>query len=408
MSKSMKFYKKAILSYQSGKIDEAIEHCEKSISLSMKNSSSINLKGLLYYLKGDLEAAKSMWRLNIEVNRDGVSKKYLQDCKNDEMKDELYTAAIQAANALNVREAISLLIECSKSDYNCINVYNALTSCYIKVGEYNKAIESIDKVLAIDKSNKTAVDNKNTLITLGVTKRKLDYKVLLASTAAILIILIIGYSAYLGVNKFRESNSKVSEKKLQEKQQVKEQQKTNQPEKKEVIVEPFPYELVDKYINDRNLEELYTIKEKWGNQNLTINEKTLMAKADKLLNSEGVGYFYKKGMESSNKKDYKASVQYFNRAVVLGEGNDLYSEVIYMVAVALENTGDIEKAITYYEMYTTKFVNGNYEPIAFYRLALIYKPLDINKAKAYSQKLVDSYPTSIYNNSNIKEILNKQ
>jgi len=414
MNKSMKFYKKAILSYQLGKIDEAIEICEKSISISMKNSSAINLKGLLYYLKGDLEAARSMWRLNTEINRDEVSKKYLKDCKDDDMKGPLYAAAIQAVNELNIREAIGLLLECSKSDYNCINVYNALTSCYIKVGEYNKAIESIDKVLAVDKNNKIAVDNKNTLITLGVIKRKFDNKMFVSFAAVICIFLIIGCSIYLGINKSKESSSKASEKKLAEKQQVKEEQsikeketKVNEPEKKEAALEPFPYEQVNKYINDRNFEELYTIKEKWQNQNLNVNEKTLMSKVNDLLKGEGTGHFYKKGMESFNKKDYNASAQYLYKGVVVGEENDLYSEIIYMLAVSLENTGDIEKAITYYEMYTTKFPQGNYEPIALYRLALIYKPLDINKAKAYSKRIVDFYPKTIYNNSNIKDILNK-
>ena len=38
-------------------------------------------------------------------------------------------------------------------------------------------------------------------------------------------------------------------------------------------------------------------------------------------------------------------------------------------------------------------------------MAIINKNIDINKAKQYASRLSDNYPHSIYNNSNIKDIV---
>ena len=408
MDKATKMYKRALRSYQAGKIDKAIDVCERSISLSMKNSAAINLKGLLYYLKGNLDAAKGTWRLNVEVNRDAIAKRYLENCKNDDMKDAIYIAAVQAAGGLNIREAIGLLLECAGSDYNCINVYNTLAGCYIKVGEYDNAIDSIEKVLVIDKNNKSAIENKKVLAELGVVKKEYNYRMLMSAAGCFL--LIISSLAYFGAIKFKDRTTKINEKKLTEKSTVKKEVKPEQTQKTETakapVVQQFPYEEINKYINEKNFDQLYDITVKWRNQNLSINEKTLMAKADELLKTSGVGYFYKKGMENANKKDYEGASAYFYKAYAVGAQSDLYSEITYMLAVSLQNKGDVEKAITYFEEYAVKYPKSNYEEEVLYRLALIYKALDINKAKTYGERLVKTYPKSIYNNSNIKEILN--
>ena len=55
MDKSQKKYIKALDNYNNGYIDKAIKLCEESISINIKNSAAINLKGLLYYLNGDLD-----------------------------------------------------------------------------------------------------------------------------------------------------------------------------------------------------------------------------------------------------------------------------------------------------------------------------------------------------------------
>ena len=79
MDKSGKIYVKAMSKYNDGYIDKSLALCEKSISLNITNAAALNLKGILYYLKGDLDNSKKMWDINYKRNNDKVSKKYLKD-----------------------------------------------------------------------------------------------------------------------------------------------------------------------------------------------------------------------------------------------------------------------------------------------------------------------------------------
>ena len=47
-----KLYSKAIKYYEEGKLEKALLQCEEAISLNLRNSAALNLKGLLLYLKG--------------------------------------------------------------------------------------------------------------------------------------------------------------------------------------------------------------------------------------------------------------------------------------------------------------------------------------------------------------------
>jgi tetratricopeptide (TPR) repeat protein len=130
----MKLYTKAINCYNEGYIEKSLEYCEKSISENLKNTSAINLKGLLYYLKGDLENAQALWKMNSQVNKDLVSKKYLEDSISDEEKKRYYQAALNCMKELKIKEALQLLEQCKDSDFNSINVSNSIAICYIKLG----------------------------------------------------------------------------------------------------------------------------------------------------------------------------------------------------------------------------------------------------------------------------------
>ena len=74
MNKTRKYYNKAIECYQKGYIKKALEFCEISISCDIKNKAAIDLKGILYYLKGDIAGAKALWRLSDRENNDSVAK----------------------------------------------------------------------------------------------------------------------------------------------------------------------------------------------------------------------------------------------------------------------------------------------------------------------------------------------
>jgi len=138
MDRSKKLYAIALKKYQNGYIDKALEISEECISLNLKNTAAINLKGLLLYFKGELSKAKSLWKLNYQMNKDGVASSYLENSKNDEEREILYSEAIKHIKAVNIKAGIQILNKCAESDYNSINVNNYLGTCYIKTGKYDK------------------------------------------------------------------------------------------------------------------------------------------------------------------------------------------------------------------------------------------------------------------------------
>ncbi|NFI65937.1 hypothetical protein FC922_03685, partial [Clostridium botulinum] len=105
-AKSRKIYTKALDNFNNGNIDKALDLCEKSISMDLKNNSAINLKGLLYYLKGDLISCKNLWKMNYHTNKDTVSYKYLQDAKLDEQFLKKYANAITLIKNNDIEGAI--------------------------------------------------------------------------------------------------------------------------------------------------------------------------------------------------------------------------------------------------------------------------------------------------------------
>ena len=54
-----KLYKKAMDSYCDGNLDKALNYCDKVLRVDRSHSPTLNLKGLIYYVRGNLEEAKA-------------------------------------------------------------------------------------------------------------------------------------------------------------------------------------------------------------------------------------------------------------------------------------------------------------------------------------------------------------
>jgi tetratricopeptide (TPR) repeat protein len=401
---------KAIKYYNEGYIDKSLDYCEKSISENIKNTSAINLKGLLYYLKGEIESAQALWKMNFQVNKDVVSKKYLEDSKNDEDKKLVYLRAVNAIKELKIREALNLLNICSVSDFNSINVNNCIAICYMKLGEYDNALKYINLVLKIDRANKNAYQSKNELITLGVLKKEFNFKYISLGAGVLLIVIILAFTLK-SINKVSvindESGSKSTEQLSvalpanNESVEMKIETKTPQVE------ETFPAEELEAAISNAEYEKLNDLFFKWKDKELSINNKTLIAQAKDILSKNGVEHFYDSGRKSLASKNYKNAINYLNKSLSFGEGHYLNSHIIYLLAVCYKNTNDIESAIKYYEKYVSMYPAGDYVEAVLYDLALMHKNIDSKSAKSYAEKLSKLYPKSMYNNSIIQGILNK-
>ncbi|NFJ11268.1 tetratricopeptide repeat protein [Clostridium botulinum] len=411
-AKSRKIYTKALDNFNNGNIDKALDLCEKSISMDLKNNSAINLKGLLYYLKGDLISCKNLWKMNYHTNKDTVSYKYLQDAKLDEQFLKKYANAITLIKNNDIEGAIDLLKQCEKTDFNRINVCNNLAMCYIKLGKYNNALEYYEKALSIDKNNDISINIKKELYKKGLIKKNKGKKILIA----ILVISIISSISIYLFNKFNKTknisemkNNKITSKESKNKSNIpkKEEVKKTETKKQEIKKEErIDIQNLNNYIEKKNYIQLYNIYSNYKNKNLDVNSKSVLVKAEKLLKEEGVEYFYNTAMVNTNNKKYKESNDLLLKAYSLGNVNYLYSHIIYLLATNYEAVNNISEAIRYYVIYVNSFIKNDYGDLALYKLATLNEKVDDAKSKNYAKKLSQIYPQSMYNNSNIKRILN--
>ncbi|MDS1003726.1 tetratricopeptide repeat protein [Clostridium sporogenes] len=412
-AKSRKIYTKALDNFNSGNIDKALDLCERSISLDLKNNSAINLKGLLYYLKGDLISCKNLWKMNHHTNKDTVSYKYLQDAKLDEQFLKKYANAIALIKNNDIEGAIDLLKQCEKTDFNRINVCNNLAMCYIKLGKYNNALEYYEKALSIDKKDPLSIDIKRELYKKNLIKKNKGKKIIVI----ILIISIVFSSIVYLFNKFNVINKLKNNTEIKKEKTISKENKNNQniSQKKEVKKvkkqeikkeENIDIQSLNNLIDKKDYIQLYNIYSNYKNKKLDINSKSVLVKAERLLKEEGIEYFYNTAMENTNNRKYKESNDFLLKAYSFGNVNYLYEHIIYLLATNYEALNNISESIRYYEIYANGFIKNNYGDIALYKLAILNEKIDDVKSKNYAKKLSQMYPNSMYNNSNIKRIIN--
>lgn len=374
-----KYYNKALDLYNKGEIDKALEVCEKGISLDLKNSNLLNLKGLLLYLKGDLNGAVAAWKINKDYNNDSIAKTYLNDSYKDESREKLFKEAERLVNNLAINEAIERLLICSESDFNMIKVNNLLALCYLRKGDYDNSKLYLNKVLSIDKNNSTAKKIYKEINEFLEVKSNTKIFVPLLLLIFIITAITISYKSGL-INKIinREKNELIYEDKS--KTENKEEEENNREIKEN-----------NKAAGENNKEESDNLKEE--------NKVTP-------LTNEEIQSNYEKASTYFEEENYKASKDLLIITLNSAENNHLHDDILFLLASSYDRLNEVEYAIKYFDEYLLKYDYGNYSQEAYYRMALIYKDIDINKSKKYAKELADKYPKSIYNNQNINTILN--
>ena len=192
-NKLNKIYEKSMDNYNKGYIEKALEECEKGISLNLKDVRLLNLKGMLLYIKGDLKGAIAVWKINKDYNNDEISKIYIRDAKKDEENIKLYSLAEHDIKELKIDNAIEKLEKCRVSDFNSINVNNALSICYLRKGNYLKAMEFNEASLIINKEGRTALEIRNQIN--GYLQDPVDeFKNSIKKKSLIILLILLGLS----------------------------------------------------------------------------------------------------------------------------------------------------------------------------------------------------------------------
>ena len=292
MNNSMKNYNKAVEKFQVGNIDKALEYCEEAVALDINNKAALNLKGMILYLKGNLNAAQASWKVNVNINNDSIAKSYLDNIKDDILREKLYAKALQKIKSFNLEEAITLLESAKESDFNAINVYNALTYCYIKLGNKEKAKECIEKVISVERSNKVANDYINEL---GLKGRGfsniINKQVALAGSIAIGLVVIGGVLILSNSTNFKKNTQSKKPQSVISKndESNKNESKNNEESTIKDNEEEKQYSLKE-LVEKENYDGLIIAMEE-NRKSITEENQKDFELAKELLETKGVKYF---------------------------------------------------------------------------------------------------------------------
>lgn len=435
--KSKKLYEKAMKLYEQGKIDKALDICDSALSEELNNSSILNFKGLLLYQKGKLNEAITVWKINKKFNNDAISENYINDSKNDFERLELYRDGEKALKKLNIELALELFSRCALSDFNSIRVNIGLAICYQKKGDYNKALEYIQKALKIDSINEEAIKVKKELLDFGgyKIKKKSSKKSLMVLTFLFTIILFIGGSIALFMRHNYESlfnnanvnaeniehnsntdnidlSNKNDEEEIKGEETIKTNEKINDEEKEKKVDETdkkivgFDNKKIEELIGNRNIDGLVDELKMIKKDDISTENIYLYRQAIELINTEGVVNYYNKGLTYYNEKNYENAEIEFDKAYAFCENNAYKEHIIFYRASNLSQLMKNDLAIKQYEEYYEQYPNGVYREGVLYELVLLNSSIDKEKSKKYANELVNSFPQSIYINDYIINILN--
>lgn len=433
MSKDNEIYKKALDYYHNGDIEKAISVCERLGEEIALSRNILNFKGLLHYLKGEMNDARKLWNLNYENNKDEISKKYLLDSKKDEGYAILFIEAMQHIKDLQISNAIEKLEICKvKTNYNSINVNNELAKCYMKKGQYKKVIECIEAVLNLDKKNSIALENRKTLISLGIINDNSNKKLYIALS---IILFLLGSGLFYKFlilnkdniskknanntdmskktvendknknelnknelnnkdNKVTEDKSKnsieekVAEVKNKEDEKNKDKNKGQMDEKK-----VFPSKNLRSSIDNKDYDKINTIVQEYKVENLDINDKVIFNEAKNFMENTAGEYYYFRGRDFAKNNKFNEAIECYKKGITYGKGMFPYEDSLYILGVSYNKVGNTEEALRIYERYYKEYKDksyvkkGTYIKDVMYYLRDTYKNLDDNKFKVYEEEL---------------------
>lgn len=415
-------YVKALDYYENGEINKAIKQCDKAIAKNFKNRAAFNLKGLILYIKGDIEAAIFTWQTNLNYNGDNLSKNYIIDSRSDLDRLRKFKEAEKLIKELRIDEAISLLRLCKKSDFNSIKVNLNLAICYMRKGDYKACSIFITEVLKQDRNNEGAKKIAKELydiskIKVTAPKKNGAFKKVVISVAGIIIIASIGISGNYVLKNI--INNQITEDVTQEEdkpQELVEEDKDNSfNESVENDTEEMGKTKVEAEVNFDELQEniankdfdaIYSKLEIIGDKTLEGKEKTVYINAKELLKNEGVKYFYQQGSNLYNSKDLEKAREEFRKGYKYASDNYLMPHIVFFTAAVSEQLGDINEAIKMYETYYNNFNTEDSIAEAVYKLAILYKEIDIDKSILYAEEIEDKYSDTMYYNDIIINLLN--
>ena len=425
--KAKRAYDKAMVCYEKGKINKALEICEEVLLEGLENPDVLNFKGLLLYQKGNLNDAITAWKMNKELNNDELARNYIKDAINDEKRIALYRQGEQALKQLKIDKALELFKSCAESDFNSIKVNTGISMCYQKKGDFYRSKEYVDKALSIDRNAITAKIIEKELKEDGVySETRNSSKGFLIGITSIFVVLTIATGAYLLVFKVKnkeltnniadtKSNEVVQEDSIvtdknkapevQEKKEAKLDTTSGEIAKGDNKNTKFNKEKLKVLIQNNDLDGVYEQLKGIKEESISNEDLEVYKQAIKLMKNEGISKFYEYGLKCFNENNYSDARISFDKAYTYCEGSSIKEHVLFYRASTSLKEADKNVSLTQYEEYYKQYPKGVYTQEALYELALLTKNLDNEKSKSYANALINNFPGSIYINDNIVSIV---
>lgn len=388
---SSHYYNKGLVSFNSKNITEAVSNLNKSIELFSKDIDSLNLLGLIYYVKADFNKALRCWKDSLAVSSENnVAINYLNYIESESFNRiiHIFNNGIEAYDTEDYYRCISVIKEVVEEAPDIIESYEILASCFVILGEYKKAKKWVNQIKRLDLTNEKAIyleavinesiEDQNNMESKRFSNKNLGFILL----GLIVILLAINiYQNYVNNNlKDIYADEKFSF-----------QATINRTEESNRVL---------KVTNELLVNELETFIDSKENEVAeTINPSLGIIVNDEKATFNSALVLFK------NKKYLDAVDEFLN---IVNHGTELYliKESTYYIAVAYEKYNDIDEAMKWFSQYIDNYIGGNYYDDSLYNYGLLlYKYGYTEEAKGVFNRLVKEVPGSIFNNSRVNYIL---
>ncbi|MGL4741473.1 MAG: tetratricopeptide repeat protein [Sarcina sp.] len=414
MKTTREYYNLGVKYFHKGNLEKAVANLDIAISHDLKNSAALNLRGMIFYIKGQGEKAVHSWKINIDFNDDEIAKNYIKAYKEDSVNEERYLNALKEIKRNKIKEAIELLEVCTSSDFNVINVRNALSYCYARNGQFEKARDNA--LMVLDKDSNDALAKENLQVCnekLGVSSFSIGKKQIIA-VVALLVVISAGFFV---VNKGErvkdksENTATIVDTNESDKSNVNSKPKEEKENKENIdINNKFDAKKLNIAIENKNYSDIHSFIANINYNNLAAEDKVAYDEANEIMGRDGLKYFYDQAAKLVKTESFGKAKDMLLKAYAYSKDTYLEEHTKYMLAMCYERLNDTDNAIKYYEDYIKgdydkESEQGGYMDVALYKLALLNEKNNIEESKKYASRLVKEYKSSIYNNTNISKIL---
>jgi len=159
-------YNKGLAQAKASDLSAAIENLNKCIYFNKESIQARNLLGLVYFEFGRVGDALKQWIISLSIlKKNNAAKNYLNELQNDQRSREWYASSLKNYNQalLYLQQnsedmAIIQLRRALEQNPKFVDAMNLLALCYLMQKDKEKAALTVEKVLAIDVNNSTALN----------------------------------------------------------------------------------------------------------------------------------------------------------------------------------------------------------------------------------------------------------